>query len=112
MFSTALLLGLVSNPDIGAGWNATLAILVAGLGVLAIGYAVTLYARRFAGAGAVYEYLPTARIPGSASSRRGSSSSGRSSSAAAASTSASGFSRKARGRRTSRTTRRRGGCSG
>jgi amino acid transporter len=57
MFSTALLLGLVSNPATGAGWNATLAILLAGLGVLAIGYAVTLYARRFAGAGAVYEYL-------------------------------------------------------
>jgi amino acid transporter len=57
MFSTALLLGLVSNPATGAGWNATLALLLAGLGVLAIGYAVTLYARRFAGAGAVYEYL-------------------------------------------------------
>ena len=57
MFSNALLLGLVSNPATGAGWNATLAILLAGLGVLAIGYAVTLYARRFAGAGAVYEYL-------------------------------------------------------
>ena len=57
MFSTALLLGLVSNPATGAGWNATLAILLAGLGVLAIGYSVTLYARRFAGAGAVYEYL-------------------------------------------------------
>ena len=57
MFSTALILGLVSNPGTGAAWNATLAILLAGLGVLAIGYAVTLYARRFAGAGAVYEYL-------------------------------------------------------
>ena len=57
MFSTALILGLVSNPATGAAWNATLAILIAGLGVLAIGYAVVLYARRFAGAGAVYEYL-------------------------------------------------------
>jgi len=57
MFSTALILGLVSNPATGAAWNATLAVLVAGLGVLAIGYALTLYARRFAGAGAVYEYL-------------------------------------------------------
>jgi amino acid transporter len=47
----------VSNPATGAAWNATLAILVAGLGVLAIGYCVALYARRFAGAGAVYEYL-------------------------------------------------------
>jgi amino acid transporter len=57
MFSTALILGLVSNPVTGAGWNATLAVLLAGLGVLAIGYAVALYARRYAGAGAVYEYL-------------------------------------------------------
>jgi amino acid transporter len=57
MFSTALILGLVSNPVTGAGWNATLSVLFAGLGVLAIGYVVALYARRFAGAGAVYEYL-------------------------------------------------------
>ena len=55
---TALILGLVSNPVTGAGWNATLAVLLlAGLGVLAIGYALALYARRYAGAGAVYEYL-------------------------------------------------------
>jgi len=32
-------------------------VLIATLGVLAIGYVVALYARRFAGAGAVYEYL-------------------------------------------------------
>lgn len=57
MFSTALILGLVSNPVTGAGWNSTLSVLLAGLGVLAIGYVVALYARRFAGAGAVYEYL-------------------------------------------------------
>ena len=31
--------------------------LVAGLGVLAIAYALALFARRYAGAGAVYEYL-------------------------------------------------------
>ncbi len=57
MFSTALILGLVSNSTTGAGWNATLSVLLAGLGALAIGYVVALYARRFAGAGAVYEYL-------------------------------------------------------
>ncbi len=57
MFSVALILGSISRPDIGAGWNATLAVLIAGLGVLAIGYVVVLYARRYAGAGAVYEYL-------------------------------------------------------
>ena len=57
MFSVALILGSISRPDIGAGWNATLAVLLATLGVLAIGYVVALFARRFAGAGAVYEYL-------------------------------------------------------
>ena len=57
MFSVALILGGVSRPDIGAGWNATLAVLLAGLGVVAIAYTVSLYARKFAGAGAVYEYL-------------------------------------------------------
>jgi amino acid transporter len=57
MFSVALVLGGVSRPDIGAGWNATLAVLLAGLGVLAIAYTISLYARRYAGAGAVYEYL-------------------------------------------------------
>lgn len=57
MFSVALVLGGVSRPDIGAGWNASLAVLLAGLGVLAIAYTISLYARRFAGAGAVYEYL-------------------------------------------------------
>ena len=57
MFSVALILGGISRPDIGAGWNAALAVVVATLGVLAIGYVVALYARRFAGAGAVYEYL-------------------------------------------------------
>lgn len=57
MFSVALILGAISRPDIGAGWNATLAVIVSTLGVLAIGYAVALFARRYAGAGAVYEYL-------------------------------------------------------
>ena len=57
MFSVALILGSVSRPDIGAGWNATLAVLLAGIGVLAIAYTISLYARKYAGAGAVYEYL-------------------------------------------------------
>ena len=57
MFSVALILGGVSRPDIGAGWNAALAVLLAGLGVLAIAYTLSLYARKYAGAGAVYEYL-------------------------------------------------------
>ncbi|HLK42903.1 MAG TPA: APC family permease [Thermoleophilia bacterium] len=57
MFSVALVLGGVSNPLTGAGFNAALSVLIAGLGVLAIGYAYSLFARRYAGAGAVYEYL-------------------------------------------------------
>ena len=57
MFSVALILGGVSRPDIGAGWNATLAVLLAGIGVLSIAYTISLYARKYAGAGAVYEYL-------------------------------------------------------
>ena len=57
MFSVAIILGGISRPDIGAGWNATLAVLIAGLGVIAIAYTISLYARRYAGAGAVYEYL-------------------------------------------------------
>jgi amino acid transporter len=54
MFSVGIVLGSVSA---GSGWNATLSVLIAGLGVLAIGYAVTVFARRYSGAGAVYEYL-------------------------------------------------------
>ena len=46
MFSVALILGGVSRPDIGAGWNATLAVLLAGLGVVAIAYTISLYARK------------------------------------------------------------------
>lgn len=57
MFSTAIVLGFVSNPGTGSGFNAALSVLVAGLGVLAIAYMVAMFARRYAGAGAVYEYL-------------------------------------------------------
>jgi amino acid transporter len=57
MFSVALVLGGISRPDIGAGWNAALAVLLAGLGVMSIAYALSLFARKFAGAGAVYEYV-------------------------------------------------------
>src|SRR5690349_23392715 len=57
MFSVGLVLGGVSRPDIGAGWNATLAVLLSGVGVTAIAYTISLYARRYACAGAGYEYL-------------------------------------------------------
>ena len=70
MFSVALILGGVSRPDIGAGWNAALAVLFAGLGVVAIAYTISLYARKYAGAGAVYEYLTHGAHPWWALHRR------------------------------------------
>jgi len=57
MFSTAIVLGFVSAPGTGAGFNTAIAVLAAGLGVLAIAYAISLFARQYQGAGAVYEYL-------------------------------------------------------
>src|SRR6476660_369559 len=57
MFSTALVLSLVSNPVNGSTFNTALSVLVAGLGVLAIAYAIALFARKYPGAGAIYEYL-------------------------------------------------------
>ena len=57
MFSTALVLSLVSNPVNGSTFNTALSVLVAGLGVLAIAYAIALFARKYQGAGAIYEYL-------------------------------------------------------
>jgi amino acid transporter len=57
MFSTAIVLSLVSSPANGSTFNTALSVLVAGLGVLAIAYAISLFARRYQGAGAVYEYL-------------------------------------------------------
>jgi amino acid transporter len=63
MFSFALIEGGISRPQFGAGWNATLAVLVASLGVLAIGYSIALFARRYAGAGAMYEYLTRGAHP-------------------------------------------------
>ncbi len=100
MFSTALVLSRVSRPDNGAGLNTTLSVLVAGLGVLAIAYAISLFAREFEGAGAVYEYLTHGAHPASASSSQASSSSAPCSWAAAASTSASASSPTASGRST------------
>ena len=63
MFSLALIEGSISAPQFGAGWNATLAVLVASIGVLAIGYVIALFARQYAGAGAMYEYLTRGAHP-------------------------------------------------
>src|SRR5689334_20009529 len=63
MFSTAIVLGFVSNPVNGAGWTTPLAVLIAGLGVLAIAYSISLFAKNYQGAGAVYEYLTRGAHP-------------------------------------------------
>src|SRR6476619_744778 len=63
MFSTAIVLGFVSNPVNGSAWNTPLAVLIAGLGVLAIAYSISLFAKKYQGAGAVYEYLTRGAHP-------------------------------------------------
>jgi amino acid transporter len=63
MFSTAIVLSFVSNPVNGASFNTPLAVLIAGLGVLAIAYSIALFAYRYQGAGAVYEYLTRGAHP-------------------------------------------------
>jgi len=74
MFSVALILGGVSRPDIGAGWNAALAVLVAGLGVglqnviIAVGISSTPAFIRLARASALsireLAYVESARASG------------------------------------------------
>jgi len=54
VFSAALFIGFIS---LFAGFSTPVSILLGGLGVIALGYVVALYARRFAGAGSMYEYL-------------------------------------------------------
>ena len=98
MFSVALVLGAVSSPVNGAGVNTALAVLLAGLGVLAIGYALSIHARRYAGVnGTVISYdWPTyrtsidrssrSRLPRKPSARNTSNTSRRNESAAASPT--------------------------
>jgi amino acid transporter len=54
MFSAGLLTGLVASV---AGFSSPLAVLLGAIGALCLGYVISLYARRFSGAGAIYEYL-------------------------------------------------------
>jgi amino acid transporter len=61
IFSTVIVLGFVS---FGAGVKSPLAVLAASLGVLCIGYVLALFARRYAGAGGIYEYLARGVHPG------------------------------------------------
>lgn len=54
IFSSAFVAFLIAGS---AGGAAPLAALLGGIGVLAVGWVVTLYARRYNGAGAIYDYL-------------------------------------------------------
>ncbi len=54
MFSAGLLTGLVAGV---AGFSSPLSVLLGAIGALCLGYVISLYARRFSGAGAIYEYL-------------------------------------------------------
>ena len=57
IFSAGAVTGLVAAV---AGFNTPLSILLGSIGALGIAYVVSLYARRFVGAGAMYEYLARA----------------------------------------------------
>jgi len=57
MISAGVLLGLIASPVSGAGVNASFSVLMAMIGCLGLGFAVSLFARRWAGAGSLYEYL-------------------------------------------------------
>jgi amino acid transporter len=54
IFSTAFVAFLIAGTAAGA---APVAVIIGAVGVLALGYVVSLYARRYRGAGAIYDYL-------------------------------------------------------
>jgi amino acid transporter len=54
IFSAGFLSGTVA---VFAGFDTPLSVLLAAIGTVALAYVLTLYGRRFAGPGAVYEYL-------------------------------------------------------
>lgn len=60
IFSAGFLSGTVA---VFAGFNTPLSVLLAAVGTVALAYVLTLFARRFAGAGAVYEYLARGAHP-------------------------------------------------
>ena len=57
IFSVGLISGLVANV---AGYSTPLSVLLGSIGALGLAYVVSIYARRFAGAGAIFEYLSQA----------------------------------------------------
>jgi amino acid transporter len=60
IFGVGFLSGTVA---VFAGFNTPLSVALAGIGTLALAYVLAMYARRFTGAGAVYEYLARGTRP-------------------------------------------------
>jgi amino acid transporter len=54
MFSAGLVSGLIAHA---AGFTTPLSVLLGSIGALGLAYVIVVYARRYAGAGAIYEYL-------------------------------------------------------
>jgi len=54
IFSAGLLSGLVASV---AGFNTPASVLLGSIGALCLGYVISVYARRYHGAGAIYEYV-------------------------------------------------------
>ncbi|MGH2907723.1 MAG: APC family permease [Solirubrobacteraceae bacterium] len=61
MFSAGLLTGLVASV---AGFSSPLSVLLGSAGALCLAYVISVFARRFSGAGAIYEYLVHGAHPG------------------------------------------------
>jgi amino acid transporter len=61
MFSGGLLTGLVAAF---AGFSTPLSVLLGTIGAVCLGYVISLFARRYSGAGAMYEYLVHGAHPG------------------------------------------------
>ncbi len=57
IFSVGLVSGLVASV---AGFSTPLSVLLGSIGSLGVAYVIAIYARRYAGAGAIYEYLAQA----------------------------------------------------
>ncbi|HET9123466.1 MAG TPA: APC family permease [Solirubrobacteraceae bacterium] len=61
MFSAGLLTGLVASV---AGFSSPLSVLLGAIGALCLAYVISVFARRYSGAGAIYEYLVHGAHPG------------------------------------------------
>jgi len=61
MFSAGLLTGLIASV---AGFSTPLSVLLGTIGAICLGYVISLFARRYSGAGAMYEYLVHGAHPG------------------------------------------------